>query len=86
MNWLDLAARKGHAPAQALLGEMMFNGEAGGRATSARLMYLTWLANRRATPRDQGIIDLHAKALASASEADRRAAVAMLENYLRHRD
>ncbi len=42
MNWLDLAARKGHAPAQALLGEMMFNGEAGGAAQRPRgLMYLT---------------------------------------------
>jgi hypothetical protein len=29
---------------------------------------------------------LHAKALASASEADRRAAVSLLENYLRNRD
>ena len=88
MNWLDLAARKGHAPAQALLGEMMFNGEAGGAAQRPRgLMYLT-LARESASgaPADQWIVDLHAKALASASEADRRAAVAMLENYLRHRD
>ena len=88
MNWLDLAARKGHAPAQALLGEMMFNGEAGGAAQRPRgLMYLT-LARKSASgaPADQWIVDLHAKALASASEADRRAAVAMLENYLRHRD
>ncbi len=60
MNWLDLAARKGHAPAQALLGEMMFNGEASGAAQRPRgLMYLT-LAREigSGTAADQWIIDL----------------------------
>jgi hypothetical protein len=89
MNWLDLAARKGHPQAQALLGQMMFDGEVGGGAAqrSRGLMYLT-LARESASgaPADQWIVDLHAKALASASEADRRAAVSLLENYLRNRD
>ncbi|MGA8171642.1 MAG: tetratricopeptide repeat protein [Methylocystis sp.] len=88
MNWLDLAARKGHPQAQALLGELMFNGEAGGGAQRARgLMYLS-LARQSAGdgPADKWILDLHAKALASASEADRHAAVALLEGYLRHHD
>lgn len=89
MNWLDLAARKGHPQAQALLGQMMFDGEVGGGVAqrSRGLMYLT-LARESASgaPADQWIVDLHAKALASASEADRRAAVSLLENYLRNRD
>lgn len=85
MNWLDLAARKGHAQAQALLGQLMFNGVAAERARG--LMYLT-LARESATggPSDQWIVDLHAKALASASEADRRAAVSMLEDYLKRHE
>jgi TPR repeat protein len=89
MNWLDLAARKGHPGAQARLGQMMFDGEAGGGAAqrSRGLMYLT-LARESASgaPADQWIVDLHAKALAAASEADRRAAISMLESYLQHRD
>jgi len=35
---------------------------------------------------DQWIIDSHAKALAAASESDRKAAVALLEDYLRERN
>lgn len=87
-NWLDLSARKGHAPSQALLGHLIFNGEAGGPPQRARgLMYLT-LARETAgdRPSDQWIVDLHARALTQASEADRKGAVAMLEFYLAHRD
>jgi TPR repeat protein len=88
VNWLDLAARKGHAQAQALLGQLMFTGEAGGLAQRPRgLMYLT-LARESASgaASDQWIVDLHAKALDKASEADRKAAVGMLEHYLSRRD
>jgi hypothetical protein len=87
-NWLDLAARKGHAPSQALLGHLMFNGEAGGPPQRPRgLMYLT-LAREAAAdrPSDQWIVELHARALAKASEADRVAAVHMLEYYLTRRN
>jgi hypothetical protein len=87
-NWLDLAARKGHSPAQALLGHLMFNGEAGGPPQRPRgLMYLT-LAREAAGDRasDQWIVELHASALARASDADRKAAVRLLEFYLTKRD
>ncbi len=84
VNWLELAARKGHPKAQAMLGRMMFSGEASGEPDRARgLMYLT-LA--RDAARDQWIVDLHAEALNSASETDRRTAGAMLEGYLRERN
>ncbi|MGD9543361.1 MAG: tetratricopeptide repeat protein [Methylocystis sp.] len=88
VNWLDLAARKGHPQAQAVLGRLMFTGEASGEPERARgLMYLT-LARDAAggAARDQWIVDLHADALNAASEADRRAAVGMLEGYLRERN
>lgn len=88
VNWLELAARKGHPQAQAMLGRMMFSGEAGGEPDRARgLMYLT-LAREAAggAARDQWIVDLHAEALNAASEADRRTAGAMLDGYLRERN
>jgi TPR repeat protein len=88
VNWLELAARKGHPRAQAMLGRMMFSGEASGEPDRARgLMYLT-LARDAASgvARDKWIVDLHAEALNSASEADRRMAGAMLEGYLRERN
>ena len=88
LNWLDLAARKGHAQAQAALGQLMFNGEAGGQAQRPRgLMYLT-LARESASgaAADQWIVDVHAKAVSAASEADRKAAVSLLEDYLKRRN
>ena len=88
VNWLELAARKGHPQAQALLGRVIFNGEAGGAAQRPRgLMYLTLARDAVAgAPSDQWIVDLHAKALITASDADRKAAVSMLESYLQRRD
>ncbi|WP_457798404.1 tetratricopeptide repeat protein [Methylocystis sp. S23] len=89
VNWLELAARKGHPQAQAVLGRLMFNGEAGGGAQKARgLMYLTLARDAVAGggANEQWITDSHAKALAAANEADRKAAVALLEDYLRERN
>jgi len=88
VNWLELAARKGHPQAQAVLGRMIFNGEAGGSAQRPRgLMYLTLARDAvSGSAGEQWIVDLHAKALDSASEADRKAAVALLEDYLRERN
>jgi TPR repeat protein len=89
MSWLELAARKGHPQAQAVLGRLMYSGEAGGGAAQkARgLMYLTLARDAVAGgANEQWIIDAQAKALASASEADRKAAVALLEDYLRARN
>ncbi len=83
VSWLELAARKGHAPAQALLGKLMFEGEAGGAAQRSRgLMYLTLARDAAANaPSEHWIVDLHARALKAASDADRKAAIAMLGDY-----
>ncbi|TLG75667.1 tetratricopeptide repeat protein [Methylocystis sp. B8] len=87
VNWLELAARKGHPQAQAMLGRLIFTGEAGGEPERARgLMYLTLARDAAGGPPDQWIVELHAKALSAASEADRKAAVTMLEGYLRERN
>ncbi len=88
VNWLELAARKGHPQAQAVLGRLMFTGETGGAAQRPRgLMYLTLARDAvGGVSSDQWIVDLHAQALGAASDADRKAAVALLEDYLRERD
>jgi TPR repeat protein len=47
-RWLSLAAKKGHAAAQAKLGDMLFNGDGGLKANHVEgLMWLT-VASRRA--------------------------------------
>lgn len=87
MNWLELAARKGHAQAQALLGRIMFNGEAGGAPRRPLgLMYLTLAQSANGGSSDKWIADQRAKALASATEADRKAADDMVETYLKRHD
>lgn len=86
-RWLRLAAEKGHAPSQALLGHMLFNGEEGvGRRRAEGLMYLT-LARESASDatKEEWIVALYDKAMAAASDSDRRTALANLESYLRRR-
>jgi len=84
MSWLGLAARKGHAGAQALLGQIMFEGST---ERPRGLMYLT-LARAAAgdRPTEKWIVEMHQKALASASDADRKAADGLVESYLKRRD
>ena len=88
VNWLEIAARKGHAQAQALLGRMMFDGETGG--TPQRPLGLMYLTLAEQSPgggaNDKWIADARAKAFASASEADRKAAGDLVEGYLKRRD
>ena len=85
-RWLRLAAEKGHPPSQALLGHLLFNGDGVGRRRAQGLMYLT-LARESAAEaaKDRWIVDLYEKAIASASDTDRKTALANLETYLRKR-
>ena len=87
-RWLRLAAEKAHAPSQALLGHLLFNGAEGVSRQRARgLMFLT-LARESAldSSRDAWIVELHDKAVASANESEREAALASLEGWIRKRD
>ena len=87
-RWLRLAADKAHAPSQALLGHLLFNGAAGiGQQRARGLMFLT-LARESATDpgKDRWMIDLYDHAIAQASESDRQAALASLESWLKKRD
>ncbi|MGH6841611.1 MAG: tetratricopeptide repeat protein [Methylocella sp.] len=88
IRWLFLAADKGHLQAQALLGETLFSGREGVRPQRALgLMWLT-LAREAAidSKKDKWIIDLYDQAVASANGADRRNALAYLEDHLKRRN
>jgi TPR repeat protein len=85
LRWLNLSADKGHMAAQALLGQLLFSGDAGVRQKARGLMYLT-LARDAADPdRDAWVIDLYNKAMMQASESDRDAGLIFLEQHIRNR-
>src|SRR5215213_6343433 len=69
-RWLGLAAQKGQHQAQALLGQMLFNGDQMPPQRARGLMWLT-LARDSAAPDDAWIKESYNKAVAKASENDR---------------
>ncbi|MBI5112656.1 sel1 repeat family protein [Rhodoplanes serenus] len=81
-RWLQLAANKGQYQAQAMLGAMLFKGEAVPRQGARGLMWLT-LARDAATPQEAWISDMHASAFKSASDEERASALAYIERWLR---
>ncbi|KIZ47369.1 MULTISPECIES: tetratricopeptide repeat protein [Rhodopseudomonas] len=83
-RWLGLAAQKGQHQAQALLGEMLFNGDHLPRQAARGLMWLT-LARDSATPDETWIKDSYNKAIAKATEDDRAMALQMLEHWVQGR-
>jgi uncharacterized protein len=85
-RWFNLAAEKGHHPSQALLGHMLMNGQGVPRQRAKGLMWLT-LAREAAAEngKDQWIESLYAEAFAAADEADRKLALALLEQYIQSR-
>ncbi len=84
-RWLNLAAEKGHAPSQALLGHLLVTGQGVPRQGARGLMWLT-LARDAADPvKDAWIVDLHGKAFGAASDNDRQAALAFLEQHMKRK-
>lgn len=83
-RWLQLAATKGQYQAQALLGAILFKGDAVPRQAARGLMWLT-LARDAATPQETWIVDLHKQAFNEASDQDRAAALAFIERWIRGR-
>src|SRR5580704_4723442 len=80
-RWLGLAAQKGQHQAQALLGQMLFNGERLPRQAARGLMWLT-LARDSAGPDETWIRDSYNRAIAQATADDRTMAVRMLEHWV----
>jgi uncharacterized protein len=83
-RWLGLAAQKGQHEAQALLGQMLFNGDRLPRQAARGLMWLT-LASENAGPDETWIKESYTRAFAKASEDDRTMAFQMLEHWLQGR-
>lgn len=81
-RWLNLAAEKGHPYAQAVLGQILFNGQGG--VPRQVPLGLSWMlvAQYSADPAKDGwIIDLYQKAERVASEDERRLAVNFAKRF-----
>ena len=83
-RWLGLAAQKGQHQAQALLGQMLFNGDQLPRQAARGLMWLT-LARDSATADEVWIKENYNRAFAKASDDDRAMALQMLEHWVQGR-
>jgi len=77
-QWLALAADKGHHPAQALLGHLLFVGEGVPRQRARGLMWLTLAKTAAQGPKDEWVRDLYGKDWGAASDDDRQVATAYL--------
>jgi TPR repeat protein len=84
IRWLGLAAQKGQYQAQALLGQMLFNGEQMPPQRARGLMWLT-LARDSAGADEAWIKESYNRAVARASENDRALALQMLEHWVKGR-
>ncbi|MDE2379132.1 tetratricopeptide repeat protein [Bradyrhizobium sp.] len=83
-RWLGLAAQKGQHQAQALLGQMLFNGDRLPKQAARGLMWLT-LARDSAGPDETWIKESYNRAVAKASDDDRAMALQMLEHWVQGR-
>jgi uncharacterized protein len=84
IRWLGLAAQKGQYQAQALLGQMLFNGDQMPPQRARGLMWLT-LARDSAGADEVWIKESYNRAIAKASESDRAMALQMLEHWVKGR-
>jgi TPR repeat protein len=83
-RWLGLAAQKGQHQAQALLGQMLFNGDQLPRQAARGLMWLT-LARDSAGQDEAWIKESYNKAITKASDDERAMALQMLEHWVQGR-
>ncbi|MEK9281300.1 MULTISPECIES: tetratricopeptide repeat protein [unclassified Bradyrhizobium] len=83
-RWLGLAAQKGQHEAQALLGQMLFNGDRLPRQAARGLMWLT-LARDSAGADETWIKESYNRAFAKASDDDRAMCLQMLEQWVQGR-
>jgi hypothetical protein len=74
VRWLAVAAQKGHAPSQALLGHMLFTGDGVPHQRARGLMWLEVAKDAAPRPGDTWIRDLYQRDFESASNDERQAA------------
>jgi uncharacterized protein len=83
-RWLSQAAQKGQYQAQALLGQMLFNGDMLPKQSALGLMWLT-LARDNAGPEEIWINEVYTGALKRATEDERAMAGRLLERWVQGR-
>jgi TPR repeat protein len=83
LRWLNLAANKGQARAQALLGHLIFKGDVVPRQAARGLMWLT-LA-REGAGSEKWVVEMYDAAFKQANDSERQMAVLYLENYMKGR-
>lgn len=82
-RWCKLAARKGHAGAQAELGRLLYEGIGIERNAVKGLMWLS--IARAARQGDPAIQAAHEQAFSGADESERRTALALAEDWMARR-
>jgi len=83
-RWFQLAATKGDCRAEAVLGDMLFQGRVVPRQAARGLMWLT-LGRDCAGPEDAWIKPLYDNAFRRANDDDRALALVYLEDWLKGR-
>jgi TPR repeat protein len=81
VRWAKLAADKGNIAAQAMLGNLLFQGDGVQRQPVIGLMFLT-VASERAGQDEQWIRDMQEEAFSLASETERRTATALAAEWM----
>ena len=84
VRWFQLAATKGDCRAEAVLGDMLFQGQRVPRRAGRGLMWLT-LSRDCAGPEETWIKPLYDNAFRRASDDERAMALVFLENWLEGR-
>jgi TPR repeat protein len=84
-RWLGLAASKGQRQAQAMLGQMLFNGDRLPPQRARGLMWMALACDGANNPDEAWIKDSYAQALSRATEDDRAMAAQMIKYWLQGR-
>jgi uncharacterized protein len=77
IRWLAVAAQKGHAPSQAVLGDMLFSGDGVPHQRARGLMWLEFAKEASSDPSGTWIRDLYQRDFAAASDDERQGAAAL---------
>ncbi|MEI2385930.1 tetratricopeptide repeat protein [Breoghania sp. JC706] len=80
-RWLKLAALKDHYEAQATLGKLLFFDDAVGQNRVRGLMWLTVALPHAHGKKDAWIVETQERAFSLASEAERRRAMKLAQNW-----
>jgi uncharacterized protein len=77
VRWLAVAAQKGHAPSEALLGHMLFTGDGVPHQRARGLMWLEFAKDAAPDPKEAWIRELYQSDFESASNDERQAAAGL---------